>query len=173
MRLGNKRELNDNSLKGLAVKWNWEIKQLFKGEVWSRNILWKMKCPKLYGSKHPLVIDLMQYHFSATSSIYSAFCSKQNLVLVINKTFHSLNLFSEALPIWISPLYTKLGWAWRRSYPNHRYSPLLLLYGELINRYRLFSEMGFIGILKLRSFLACVNDVDTLFLPQTCRSESP
>ena len=33
--------------------------------------------------------------------------------------------------------------------------------------------MGFIGILKLGSLLACVNDVDTLFLPQTYRSESP
>ena len=67
-----------------------------------------MKCSKLYGSKHPLATDFMQYHFSATCPIYSALCHKQNLV--INKTFHSLNLFSEALPIYMDqPLVHQVG----------------------------------------------------------------
>lgn len=163
MRIGSKET---TLLRSFAVRWNWEIKKLLQGEVWSRSIFWKMGRTKLYGSEHPLASDLTQYHIPLQLPQYTlpfgSLCHKQNVPFSQPVLWNFAYLYGSApcTPSWAGSRGDQI--------PITDVPCSFSFMGYLsLDTYLLFSKMHFLGILKLESLLACVNDVNTLLLPQT------
>lgn len=125
-----------------------------------------MGCTKLYGSEHPLASDLTQYHIPLQLPQYTlpfgSLCHKQNVPFSQPVFWNFAYLYGSApcTPSWAGSRGDQI--------PITDVPCSFSFMGNLsLDTYLLFSKMHFLGILKLESLLACVNDVNTLLLPQT------